>query len=175
MEGSRPARSDDVERIAQLSRELREEVLTTRGGPLWGRREARPEPLEEAYADLVDSPDARVVVGTFDDAVLGFGVGELDRLHDGAILGVISDLYVEPGGRAVGIGEAMAEALLDWFSERGCVGVDAWALPGARQTKNFFEDHGFVSRAIVVHRSLVSEDAERADPTNGTGRTSDGR
>jgi hypothetical protein len=36
----------------------------------------------------------------------------------------------------------------------GCVGIDALALPGNRQTKNFFESFGFTARAIVVHRRL---------------------
>jgi hypothetical protein len=46
------------------------------------------------------------------------------------------------------------EAVLAWAGERGCVGVDALALPGSRETKNFFESFGLVARAIVVHRDL---------------------
>ena len=34
------------------------------------------------------------------------------------------------------------------------VGIDALALPGDRETKNFFETFGLKARAIVVHRSL---------------------
>lgn len=36
----------------------------------------------------------------------------------------------------------------------GCLGIDALALPGNRETKNFFEASGLTARAIVVHRSL---------------------
>jgi hypothetical protein len=46
------------------------------------------------------------------------------------------------------------EAVLAWCDERGCFGVDALALPGNRETKNFFESFGLVARAIVVHRRL---------------------
>jgi hypothetical protein len=34
------------------------------------------------------------------------------------------------------------------------VGIDAVALPGMRETKNFFEAAGLVARAIVVHKAL---------------------
>lgn len=43
---------------------------------------------------------------------------------------------------------------LDWFVGAGCTGVDALALPGARATKNFFEENGFTARLLVVHRRL---------------------
>ena len=41
-----------------------------------------------------------------------------------------------------------------WAKRWGCIGVDSLALPGDRDTKNFFETHGLVARAITVHRTL---------------------
>ena len=41
-----------------------------------------------------------------------------------------------------------------WATERGCFGIESMALPGNRETKNFFERFGLVARAIVVHRAL---------------------
>lgn len=154
MEGCRDAQAADLARIAELARSLRDEIAPIRGGVLWANREALAEPLEEAYRALLDDPDARVVMGTIDGAAIGFGVGEIQRLHDDRRLGVIRDLYVEPDARGIGVGEAMVEALLEFFVSRNCVGADAWALPGHRMTKNFFEGHHFVSRGIVVHRPL---------------------
>ena len=84
-------------------------------------------------------------------------LGERQRVGgdaDGGLLGVVTDLYTEPGCRDLGIGEVTMQALLDWCAERGCFGVDSLALPGDRHTKNFFESFGLVARAIVVHRSL---------------------
>ena len=37
---------------------------------------------------------------------------------------------------------------------RGCVGIDAIALPGHRAAKNFFEAHGFTARALAMHHQL---------------------
>lgn len=157
MEGCRRAEPDDLPRIVELARALRTEIEPIRGGPVWAEHEARPEPLEEAYGRLFGRDGVCVLVGTIDDAVIGFAVGEVDALHDGTPLGEISDLYVEPEARGIGVGEEMVTALLTFFEAAGCVGVDAWALPGHRMTKNFFEEHGFVSRGIVVHRRLRHE------------------
>ncbi len=160
MEGCRLADASDVGRISEMARALREEIGDIRGGPLWAQREGLAEPLEEHYEQLLSRDNARVVVGTIDDVVIGFGVGVLDRLHSGDTLGVMTDLYVEPEAREIGVGEEIANTLLAWFDESGCIGVDAWALPGHRMTKNFFEDQGFVSRGIVVHRNLSDKPLE---------------
>ena len=67
---------------------------------------------------------------------------------------MLNGLYVDPGAREVGVGEAMMDLVLAWSEERGATGIDAVALPGDRATKNFFERFGLTARAIVVHRRL---------------------
>lgn len=165
MESCRPAGRQDLPFVVEMARALRGEIEPIRGGPLWGRREGRAEPLEAAYEALLDRPDLAFLVGTVDDAVVGFGVGEVATLHDGARLGIVSDLYVDPEARGVGVGEAIADALVAWFEAQGCIGADALALPGHRLTKNFFEEQGFVSRLIVMHRRLGAA----ADPGTAAG------
>jgi ribosomal protein S18 acetylase RimI-like enzyme len=158
VEGCRPATRDDLPRIVELARLLRHELLPMKGGALWSNREALAEPLDDAYAALIGRDDAFVVVGTVDETVVGFGVVTLERLRTGETLGVISDLFVEPDARAVGVGEVMADELVAFCAARGCVGIDALALPGHRAAKNFFEDSGFTARAIVMHRLLDRRD-----------------
>ncbi len=128
-----------------------------RGGELWAERDAWPEPLDDAYRALVGRDDALVVVGTIDDTPLGFGAVVRERLRSGRTLGVITDLFVDEGARSVGVGEAMADALVAHCRAHGCVGIDAPALPGHRAAKNFFETHGFTARALVMHRRLDPE------------------
>jgi ribosomal protein S18 acetylase RimI-like enzyme len=160
LEGSRPATVDDLPRIVELSRLLRDELIPMKGGVLWSNREARAEPLEAAFATLLERDDALVLVGTVDDTVIGFGVVTLERLRNGEILGVITDLFVEPGARAVGVGEAMAGDLVAYCVAHDCMGIDALALPGHRAAKNFFEESGFTARAIIMHRRLDPHDRE---------------
>ena len=154
MEGARVATRADLPRLVELVREAVAELTPTRGGAIWARRDARPEPVEPSLAAAIDDDDQLVVVGTIDGTPIGFATVRLDDLHDGGRLAVLDEIYVEEGARGVGVGEALMDAVLEWARERGCVGVDSLALPGNRHTKNFFESFGLVARAIVVHRAL---------------------
>ena len=151
MEASRTAVADDLPRLVELATLLRAELAPMKGGDVWAAREAIPEPLDASYAALLDRDDAEVVVGEYAGAVVGYAVVLLEALRDGRALGVLTDLYVEPDARAVGVGEVMIERVLGWCMERHCVGVDAVALPGHRATKNFFEEFGFTARALIMH------------------------
>jgi GNAT superfamily N-acetyltransferase len=154
VESSRPASAADIPRVVDLARLMRAELAGMRGGQLWEAREAWPEPLDTAYAELVARADAHVVVGTIDDVVIGFGAVVVETLRSGVRLGVVTDLFVEEPARAVGVGEAIADALVAHCESRACIGIDAPALPGHRAAKNFFETHGFTARALVMHRHL---------------------
>jgi GNAT superfamily N-acetyltransferase len=153
-EGTRPATYEDVTRLAELAGAAVEELRQGRGGQVWARQAARRSPFEPQLRAQIDDPGHRVLVGTVDDVVMGYAVARTDLLTDGGRLGVVTDLFTEPGARELGIGEAMMAALVEWCREQGCFGVDSLALPGDRHTKNFFESFGLVARAIVVHRSL---------------------
>jgi GNAT superfamily N-acetyltransferase len=150
---ARRATSDDLERIVELAQVTRDELTPMRGGMLWAAREARPEPFAAVYGSLVARNDVCVVVGEVDSYVVGFGVVELEQLRDGSTLGVVSDLFVEPDARAVGVGEAMIGELIAFCDAADCIGIDALALPGHRAAKNFFEGAGFTARALVMHRA----------------------
>ena len=153
-EGCRPATPDDLPRLVALAEQAIVEKRAQRGGEVWARTDARRPPFEPRFEEELASGRRRVLVGTLDGTILGYGAARIDELHDGSRLGVVTDLYVEPDGREVGIGEAVMNGLVAWCTGEGCFGVDSLALPGDRHTKNFFETFGLVARAIVVHRSL---------------------
>ena len=149
--GARRAGPSDEATLAALDGEARASLVVQRGGPLRLLRELPP-----FDAQLLDTPDAVVVVGTIDDVIVGFAHAVGERLADGEVLAVLGGLYVDPGAREVGVGEAMMDLVLEWCGDRGATGIDAVALPGDRATKNFFERFGLTARSIVVHRSLRS-------------------
>lgn len=149
----------DIPRLAELNRAVIEELAPMRGGGIWKAREARQEPIEERLEDLLDDPDARVLVATIDGTVVGYAVTHLEHLPDGSVLGVIDDIFVEDGARQVGLGELMINDLMSWCEERKCVGMDAMALPGHRATKNFFEESGFTARQLVMHHRFARDEA----------------
>lgn len=175
MEGARLATADDAAVVAALAQQGIAELTGLRGGSVWSRREAHAEPLDGAIAAAVSGTDPSVlaVVGTVDDTVVGYGLMRLETLHDGRPLAVVSDLYVDPEARAIGIGEAMMDLIIVRAREAGAVGVDAIALPGDRHTKNFFETFGLTARAILVHKSLeqpvTPETSQGSGPGSGTG------
>jgi len=154
VEAARFAVADDVGVIVALTEELRAELTPMRGGAVWSQREARFAPDAAAFEALIGRDDVCVVAGTIEGAVVGFGVCVVEPLHDGEDLGVIDELYVTPDARGVGVGEQVLAAMVTWCRERGCVGIDALALPGHRAAKNFFEGAGLTARALVMHRSL---------------------
>jgi GNAT superfamily N-acetyltransferase len=153
-EAARPATGEDVARLAELVAEAVAEQAEGRGGRIWSSREARAVPAESSLAALVDDPGVLVLVGTIDGTVVGYAVAVTEELRTGDRLGIVSDVYVDPGAREVGVGEALLDRVVAWCEDAGCIGIDALALPGNRETKNFFESFGFTARAIVVHRRL---------------------
>ena len=155
VEAVRRATADDVPVLAMLVKAAVDEQRDARGGEVWSVREAREVPAEPSLEASLADPDQLVLAGTIDDVVVAYAVARVEALRDGSRLGVISDVYTEPGAREVGIGELLVDEVLAWCTERGCRGVDALALPGNRETKNFFETAGLVARAIVVHKKLA--------------------
>lgn len=147
IEGVRPATTADGPVVEALFRAATEELRAERGGELWARQNRR--------AAGPGFPDGGLVlVGTIDDQVVGYAAVHAETLDDGAELALLTDVYVEDAARGVGIGELLLAEAIEWARQRGCVGVDAIALPGMRATKNFFEAAGLVARAIVVHKPL---------------------
>jgi GNAT superfamily N-acetyltransferase len=153
-EACRPATPADVARVAELARAAIDELAPMRGGAVWKAREARAEPIEEGIEALLDDAEARVLVATIDEVVLGYAVVRLERLGDGSVLGIVDDIFVEEGARQIGLGEMMMDDLVAWCDERKCIGMDAMALPGHRATKNFFEESGFTARQLIMHHSF---------------------
>jgi ribosomal protein S18 acetylase RimI-like enzyme len=153
LEASRPATPQDLPRVLELAQQMRSELAPMKGGAIWSAREAHADPAS-VYGAMLERDDARLIVGTIDEVIIGFAAARLERLHDGAVLGVITDLFVDPDAREVGVGEALVLDLIAFCESSGCVGIDALSLPGHRAAKNFFEDSGFTARAIVMHRRV---------------------
>lgn len=147
IEAVRPAAAADGPAVEALFRAATEELRGERGGELWARQNRRA--AGPAFPD-----GGRVLVGTIDDQVVGYAAVHAEALDGGGELAVLTDVYVEPDARGVSIGELLLAEAIEWARQRGCVGVDAVALPGMRATKNFFEAAGLVARAIVVHKPL---------------------
>lgn len=156
---ARRAVAGDVATLRSLAMAAhRETAVIERGGAAWAASEAlrgTPEGLADLAeaADRVDGRGRLVLVGCLDEVPVGYLAARTDATPAGPVARV-TDLWVEEAARGVGVGAALIDALLAWAEREGCFGVDAWALPGERETKNFFEAAGFTARLLVVHRRL---------------------
>lgn len=159
IEQARWALDSDLEELARLRAEARATVDGVRGGHLLAWRDHPVSEGDELLSRaLAGADDAGVVVGTYDGAVVGHAIIRSVAIAPRRELAEIVELWVTPDARQVGVGERMLDLIVEWAIGRGCVGIDAEALPGDRDSKNFFETHGLVARSIRVHRSLASED-----------------
>lgn len=154
MERARQAAATELEFVAGLWSEAVAELDGQRGGSLLAGSLTRPDLLSELERSQSD-PDHLIVLGMFDEVGVGFASAVCDRERAEPVA-EIEVIYVQPDARQVGVAEAMVGCVMRWAAERGCVGVDAPALPGSRSAKAFFEDNGFTARLLVMHHPLES-------------------
>jgi GNAT superfamily N-acetyltransferase len=150
----RPAVAGDEAILGRLRDQALADLPGVRGGAMYLERHAVALPALPTAVDGL----RRVWLGGIEGAEVGYLLGAVVALPSGDRLGVIEGIYVDPDARGCGIGELLMSVALDWFRSRGCVGVEATALPGARATKNFFEEHGLKARLLTVYRSLVIDE-----------------
>ncbi len=151
-EHARPASVDDIGELVRLARAGRAAIEDARGGALWLARQAPPEPLNEVFAAAIADHESTVQLGCIDEVPLGFLFA---RVTEGKPrIAEVQELFVLPEARGVSLGEHMMDATVAWAAAQGCQGIDGYALPGDRATKNFFETFGLVARGIVVHRRI---------------------
>ena len=158
---ARHATVEDGPTFAVLRALARESVHEARGGRLLNDHD---QPRSEGlitFGRALDNPtEASAIVGTLDGQPVGMLLARVEPTTDGPPIAAITELFVESWARELGVGEELMKLLERWALEVGCSGLDAEALPGDRHTKNFFESHGLVARAITVHRDF--------SPTEGT-------
>jgi GNAT superfamily N-acetyltransferase len=150
----RAAVADDLGELVRLDRLAREHLRPLRGGEMYLLHTARPEPPDASLRDDLADVDRVVLLGCLGEVPVGYAIAAIRPLADGTCAAEVSEVFVEPEARGVGIGNLLMHQIVHWASDRGCIGIDARALPGDRDTKNFFESFGLVARVITVHRDL---------------------
>lgn len=174
LEWARPAALGDLQRVGELWDRACHELGQRRGGRRLVLSSIRPSELDAgdrsaeggvgAHLGHLEAPGSIgvgtvtcagkiLVVGGIDEVVLGFAHATSEPAGPLPVARLRA-LYVEDEARCVGIGEAMVEVVTEWAVEQGCAGIDAYALPGSRSAKAFFEDNGFVTRLLTMYRPL---------------------
>lgn len=138
---ARPGDPSDIEQLRPLEAEARAALVGQRGGERW-----------LADNESIDWPDVQSIVwlAHIDQVVVGFIVAENgpDRVTR------VRHIWVTPGAREVGFGDALLAAVVDGARDAGAIGIQGEALPGDRHTKNLYERAGIVARLIVTYKAL---------------------
>jgi GNAT superfamily N-acetyltransferase len=153
VERARPAVAADLAAVRQLLAAALDATRTMRGGvALMG--DQTPEELVARWT-AADQAEVGLFVGEFQRAVVGVAAATT-CIRDGATgrTGRIECCYVEDEARGVGVGSALMDAMVTWCQGRGCVDIDALALPGDRASKQRLEAAGFVARLLTLSRRL---------------------
>ncbi len=161
LEAARPARPEDLPRLADLLAEALDAIAAARGGRELLDEEAAALSDPGALRRLHRARDALVAGGWYEGTLVGLAVAHVTPSRSGARRGVVDLVYVEPGAREMGVGELLLRAVIEWCAEQSCATVDALALPGDRETKSLLERHAFRARKVVMSRPVAGRGAHR--------------
>ena len=148
----RPARGADVDELQRLEDEARAGLDGARGGARW--LEEHP-PIGSRWAEVVAERSVFVAeIGEVEGldqppAVVGYLLLDVD-----GDVAHIEQVFVTPGARELGFGDALVQAATDEARSAGATYLEGEALPGDRESKNLFERARITARLITVSRRL---------------------
>ena len=144
---------EDVALIVDLAADAARELRARRGGTFLVDAPGRITRDGESVLAVLDDDEALAILATVDEVPVGYAFAHIDRSLPGVEV-MVDEVFTTAEARSVGVGERLLEEVTAWAIVHGATGVSALALPGDRDTKNFFEGMGMKARSITVHREL---------------------
>ncbi len=159
----RPADVSDLDALVEMAQKARVEQREFRGGERFVVPETADElrtRFQSAISAMSDAPIVRhevqqmMWVAEFADVLCGYALAQRrdDRQQRSVV--TVTELFTDQDFRAVGAGESLVSAALAWAMTIDADSIDAYALPGARETKNLFERMGMTARLRTVSKEL---------------------
>ncbi len=138
------ASPDDAATVAELAKELLEEIMQRSGGGQFNVDQALTEARAKA---LIEKASARYFVAYSQDgeAVGLLALSECHALYAEGAFGVITELYVAPPYRSSGLGSALIERAKVHAHDTGWKRLEVTTppLPEFERTMAFYEGQGF--------------------------------
>lgn len=144
----RVAHHGDAEALRLLETEARAQLTQFRGGERLGDESPA---VGDLWAERINSDDWLVLVAGFDEVPLGYLCANMAAASG---VPLIEAVYVASDVRELGLGDGLVTAAIEASRHAGAVAIDAYALPGDRETKNLFERSGLTARLLIVTKRL---------------------
>lgn len=151
---TRNAVEADIEFLVEATESGRAAIVGVRGGDVELMLTAPSTTFADRYGQAIAVDSQSVVIGEVEGVSVGFARVEAKSTPQGATICHVHELFVFPDARGVGVGAMLLAEIMRFGRSHGCTGIDARALPGDRNTKNFFESFGLVARSLAVHTTL---------------------
>ena len=129
------------------------ELRNQRGGEALSWALDRNAPSIHSLTLALEAPDTMLWCGLWENVLAGYAIASVVTDGDEQVV-LITDIYTTPDVRDVGVGELLLESAIAWATVLDAVAIDAYALPGARESKNLFERFGLTARLITLRRQL---------------------
>lgn len=144
----RRAHQNDADALRFLESEASTQLTQFRGGERLGNE---LPPVGEQWVERIDSSDWLVLVAGFENVPLGYLCANMATASS---VPLIERVYVTTDVRQLGLGDGLVNAAIETSRQNGAVAIDAFALPGDRETKNLFERSGLTARLLIVTKRL---------------------
>jgi GNAT superfamily N-acetyltransferase len=107
------------------------------------------ENIGEAWVDSFRRTLGRfsvVYIAELDGAVVGFMLGRVKRVAPylgGVLVGELSDMWVEPAARRLGVGKELSLITMKWLADQGVHSIEIQILEGNEPIWRLYEKMGF--------------------------------
>ena len=134
-----------------------------------GYRLPHPEDVAQVWLDSFSRTLGRfsnVFVAVVDEQVVGFMLCRIKRVPKymgGVLVGELSDMWIVPEARRMGIGDKLSRLALHWLKEQGAHSVEIQVLRDNEASWKLYQRMGF-QLEFRVGRLLWDEWDEATDP-----------
>jgi GNAT superfamily N-acetyltransferase len=144
----RSASASDAVVLSTLESEARQEITSFRGHESLLAAHAL---IDTNWASTVASSSCLVLVSEVSGQIVGYAKGDISV--EGTTC-IINHIYVDQMARQIGIGAGLIAEFARIAKSRGCITLDALALPGDRKMKNLYERVGMPARLLIASKNL---------------------
>lgn len=111
---------------------------------------------EQWCADLLEDPDALVLVAADDDVVIGHLIGSFSHESEMWVAprAELVSMQVNDGYRGGGLGSTLVEGFREWARARGAVRMQVTAYIANEPAVHFYSRHGFKALSVELATDL---------------------